>query len=252
MLHGNPTWSFYYRHLVRELAPGLRCIVPDHIGMGLSDKPATIAYTLAATRIDDVRRWSLRSDSRRCTWSCMTGAGRSVWLRGPAPGPDRAAGDPEHGGVPVAAHPRAHRPVQAARGGHRARARAQRISRGPRPGWRCTGGVLSADEKRAFLLPYDSWANRVAVERLREGHSDEPGASDVAALAATAEGLQQFTNRDALVVWGGKDFCFNDSFLRAVARRIAAGRGAPCICRTPVTTCWRTRTPRLSRGSRGS
>jgi haloalkane dehalogenase len=32
------------------------------------------------------------------------------------------------------------------------------------------------------------------------------------ALGATAEGLQQFRNRDALVVWGGKDFCFNDHF----------------------------------------
>ena len=33
MLHGNPTWSYYYRDLVRELAPRLRCVVPDHIGM---------------------------------------------------------------------------------------------------------------------------------------------------------------------------------------------------------------------------
>ncbi|MEY5032741.1 MAG: hypothetical protein RL354_1772, partial [Planctomycetota bacterium] len=37
MVHGNPTWSFYYRNLVRALAPDLRCIVPDHLGMGLSD-----------------------------------------------------------------------------------------------------------------------------------------------------------------------------------------------------------------------
>ena len=36
LLHGNPTWSFYYRNLVRELsAAGLRCIAPDHIGMAL-------------------------------------------------------------------------------------------------------------------------------------------------------------------------------------------------------------------------
>jgi cis-3-alkyl-4-acyloxetan-2-one decarboxylase len=32
MLHGNPTWSFYYRDLVQRLAPRLRCIAPDHIG----------------------------------------------------------------------------------------------------------------------------------------------------------------------------------------------------------------------------
>ena len=53
MLHGNPTWSFYYRHLVRELAPAMRCVVPDHIGMGASEKPEHYDYTLN-TRISDV------------------------------------------------------------------------------------------------------------------------------------------------------------------------------------------------------
>jgi len=38
-LHGNPSWSYYWRHLVLGLRDRYRCIVPDHIGMGLSDKP---------------------------------------------------------------------------------------------------------------------------------------------------------------------------------------------------------------------
>jgi haloalkane dehalogenase len=53
MLHGNPTWSFYYRRLVRAMAPAMRCIVPDHVGMGVSEKPTHYDYTLA-TRIRDV------------------------------------------------------------------------------------------------------------------------------------------------------------------------------------------------------
>src|SRR4051794_2678500 len=53
MLHGNPTWSFYYRNLVKALAPNFRCIVPDHIGMGLSEKPLDYDYRLA-TRIADI------------------------------------------------------------------------------------------------------------------------------------------------------------------------------------------------------
>ena len=53
MVHGNPTWSFYYRKLVAALAPTMRCIAPDHIGMGLSEKPEDYDYTLA-TRIADV------------------------------------------------------------------------------------------------------------------------------------------------------------------------------------------------------
>lgn len=39
MLHGNPSWSYYWRHLVLGLRDRYRCIVPDHIGMGFSDKP---------------------------------------------------------------------------------------------------------------------------------------------------------------------------------------------------------------------
>ena len=39
MVHGNPTWSFYYRNVVLGLRGKIRCIVPDHLGCGLSDKP---------------------------------------------------------------------------------------------------------------------------------------------------------------------------------------------------------------------
>ena len=60
MLHGNPSWSFYWRHLVLGLRDRYRCIVPDHVGMGLSDRPddAPAAsprydYTLQS-RIDDL------------------------------------------------------------------------------------------------------------------------------------------------------------------------------------------------------
>ena len=48
MLHGNPTWSFYYRNLVLALRDSYRCIVPDHIGCGLSDKPPEDALRLLA------------------------------------------------------------------------------------------------------------------------------------------------------------------------------------------------------------
>lgn len=44
MVHGNPTWSFLYRHLIKELCADHRCIAPDHLGFGLSDKPANWSY----------------------------------------------------------------------------------------------------------------------------------------------------------------------------------------------------------------
>ncbi len=55
MVHGNPTWSFYYRRLAADLRHRFRVIVPDHIGCGLSEKPddARYPYTLER-RIDDL------------------------------------------------------------------------------------------------------------------------------------------------------------------------------------------------------
>jgi len=41
LLHGEPSWCFLYRHMIRDLTGrGLRCVAPDLIGFGRSDKPA--------------------------------------------------------------------------------------------------------------------------------------------------------------------------------------------------------------------
>jgi pimeloyl-ACP methyl ester carboxylesterase len=39
-VHGTPTWSYLYRHLIADLSADYRCIAVDHLGFGLSDKPA--------------------------------------------------------------------------------------------------------------------------------------------------------------------------------------------------------------------
>ena len=46
MIHGNPTWSFFYRRLIEEFSKTNRVIVPDHLGCGLSDKPQEFEYRL--------------------------------------------------------------------------------------------------------------------------------------------------------------------------------------------------------------
>ncbi len=48
MLHGNPTWSYLYRHLIKDLRSEYRCIAPDHLGFGFSDKPRRGDYTMRA------------------------------------------------------------------------------------------------------------------------------------------------------------------------------------------------------------
>jgi haloalkane dehalogenase len=55
MVHGNPTWSFYFRHLVTQLSREFRTLVPDHIGCGFSDKPSPKIYDYTlASRVADL------------------------------------------------------------------------------------------------------------------------------------------------------------------------------------------------------
>lgn len=53
MLHGNPTWSFFYRNLAKHFLKDYRVILPDHMGCGLSSKPQDYEYTLK-THIDNL------------------------------------------------------------------------------------------------------------------------------------------------------------------------------------------------------
>ena len=45
LVHGTPTWSFEYRHVIRAARSSSRCIAPDHLGFGLSDRPRQAGYT---------------------------------------------------------------------------------------------------------------------------------------------------------------------------------------------------------------
>jgi haloalkane dehalogenase len=47
LLHGNPTWSFLYRDIIKGLRDRYRCIAPDHPGFGLSTAPAGYGFTPA-------------------------------------------------------------------------------------------------------------------------------------------------------------------------------------------------------------
>ena len=68
-------------------------------------------------------------------------------------------------------------------------------------------------ERRGHLLPSGSWAARAAVSAFVQDIPREPGHRSWAALAAAEAGLAQFRDRPVLIAWGGRDFCFNDTFL---------------------------------------
>ncbi len=56
LLHGNPTWCFYYRNLIEELRKRFRVIAPDHVGCGLSDHP-TDAHFKTRERVDHLEEF---------------------------------------------------------------------------------------------------------------------------------------------------------------------------------------------------
>ena len=65
MLHGNPNWSYYYRNLVVALRDRYRCLVPDHIGCGMSDKPGDDRYEYSlARRVTDLELWLDKLDRK--------------------------------------------------------------------------------------------------------------------------------------------------------------------------------------------
>lgn len=212
MLHGNPTWSFYYRNLIRALAPTTRCIAPDHIGMGLSEKPPDYDYTLAR-RIADVAALVASLDLKRVhlvvhDWGGAIGFGF-------------AARHPDLIGrvtiLNTAAFASTRIPARIA------------VCKAPLIGPLLVRGLngfawpatwmsmhrrrLTATEKAGYLLPYDSWANRVAVSAFVRDIPLAATHPSWGALAEVEQGLRHFRERPALVIWGGRDFCFDDSFL---------------------------------------
>lgn len=212
MLHGNPTWSFHYRDLVRELAPGMRCIAPDHVGMGLSDKPRDHDYTLEG-RIADIGALAASLGLRRIhlvvhDWGGAIGMGFAVRRPGTI------------GRIVIlntAAFPAPWLPARIAL--CRTPLLGEFLVRGlngfagPATRMAMHARRLTPAERRGYLFPYDSWANRVGVHRFVRDIPMEPGHPSRRAIEAVARGLGTLGPHPKLLLWGGRDFCFDDRFL---------------------------------------
>ena len=92
LLHGEPSWSFLYRHVIDELAAaGVRCVAPDLVGFGRSDKPTEVADHSYARHVEWVR--ALAFDVLDLTEVTVVGQdwGGLIGLRLVAEHPDRFA-----------------------------------------------------------------------------------------------------------------------------------------------------------------
>jgi len=90
LLHGEPSWSFLYRHMIPVLVDaGYRCIVPDQVGFGRSDKPTNPSDYTYARHVEWMRQLLCeRLDVTDCVFFGQDWGGL-VGLRVVAENPDR-------------------------------------------------------------------------------------------------------------------------------------------------------------------
>jgi len=211
MLHGNPTWSFLYRNVIRTLSPTVRCIVPDHVGMGLSDKPENYDYSLE-TRTADIEALVASLGLKRIhlivhDWGGAIGFGfatRHPEMIGRIVILNTAAFFSEH--IP--------RRIALCRAGIFGKILVRGFNGFAGPASRMsTVRPLAPAVKRGFLFPYNSWANRVAVHRFVQDIPMKINHPTRSMLDGIERKLPMLTDRQKMILWGGKDFCFNDYFL---------------------------------------
>jgi pimeloyl-ACP methyl ester carboxylesterase len=223
-VHGNPTWSFAWRRLVRAFRGELRCVAADHIGCGLSDKPQDWSYRLA-DHVGNLERLVLALDLRDLTlvmhdWGGAIGMGvarlhpgriaRLVLLNtaafpGPAPLRIRACRAPIVGRFLV-------RRLNAFSG------LAPRMA---------VARALGAPARAGMLLPYRSYADRVGIDAFVRDIPLAPGHPSWAELERIDRSLAQFRDRPACIVWGERDFCFTPAFRAQWQTRLPAAEVHP-------------------------
>lgn len=218
MLHGNPTWSFYWRRLISALSPTHRVIAPDHIGCGKSDKPGDDSYSYRlAQRVQDIEALVEQLGLQDVTlavhdWGGMIGMGwahrhpdlvaRLVVLNTaafPMPSTKRLpaslwlARDTKAGALLV-------------RGFNAFARSATRLA--------VTRVRLPKEVRDGLCAPYDSWDHRRAVLRFVQDIPLKESDPSFSIVREVGEQLHQFNDRPVLICWGDRDFVFDDHFLR--------------------------------------
>ncbi|MCI5148501.1 MAG: alpha/beta hydrolase [Candidatus Electrothrix sp. MAN1_4] len=83
---------------------------------------------------------------------------------------------------------------------------------------------MRPEVKAGFLVPYDNWANRVAVHAFVQDIPLQPSHPSWDTLTQVESSLDQLRDKPMLICWGGKDFCFNDQFYAEWQQRFPAAQ----------------------------
>ncbi len=212
MVHGNPTWSYYYRRLISLFSASFRVVVLDHLGCGLSDKPQTYNYSLE-NHIDNLTTLLQALEIDRCSLIVHDWGG--------AIGMGYAGRNPDSVEKIVVLNTAAFRSTRIPL--------RIRICRWPLLGkilvcgfngfaWPATFMAVTKpmerEVARAYVAPYDTWKNRVAIHAFVQDIPLDASHTSYKTLLEVEKGLNQLREKEIpmLILWGGKDFCFNRYF----------------------------------------
>lgn len=224
MVHGNPSWSIYYRSLVVALRDRHRCIVPDHVGMGLSDKPSDREYDYTLeSRIDDLDRLLEHAGVAGGVTLIVHDWGGAIGMGWAVRHPERIArlvilntGAFHLPGGKSFPAPLAltRTPLGAllVRGANAFARTATHVC--------VTKHRMPRELRRAYVAPYDDWDARIATLRFVQDIPLRPGDRAYDRISEIAAGLAQLRTTPALVCWGMKDFVFDRHFLEEWEHRL--------------------------------
>ncbi len=215
LVHGNPTWSFYYRSLLAALPPlGLRAIAPDHIGMGRSDKPSAGAYPhTLSRRVEDLGAFIDGLGLTGPISLVVHDWGGAIALAWAVDHPDRV--DKlvllNTGAFPLPPDKALPWTLRAARLPVLGDVAVRRLNAfslgalvlGSGRRW------LPAEARAGLLAPYDSPANRVAVSQFVRDIPLVPSDPAYAVLARTEQRLPLLQDIPTLICWGMRDPVFD-------------------------------------------
>lgn len=222
MLHGNPTWSFYFRNLVKALSGTNRVIVPDHIGCGLSDKPGDDKYDYTLkSRADDIESLLDSLGIKEDVTLVLHDWGGMIGMTWAARHPERVARlvllntgafflPPEKSFPPAMWLARTALGTLLVRGFNAFSAVSAHVC--------VTRRKLTPELRRAYTAPYNSWANRIATLRFVQDVPVRPGDKAFEQVDLTQRKLGLFAAKPALICWGLKDFIFDRHFLNTWKR----------------------------------
>jgi pimeloyl-ACP methyl ester carboxylesterase len=224
MLHGNPTWSFYFRNLLKELSGTNRVIVPDHIGCGLSDKPGDDKYDYTLkSRADDIEGLLDGLGIKEDITLVLHDWGGMIGMTWAARHPERVARlvllntgafflPPEKSFPPAMWLARTALGTLLVRGFNAFAAVSAYVCVTRRP--------LTPELRRAYTAPYNNWANRIATLRFVQDVPVRPGDKAFEQVDITQRKLGLFSEKPALICWGLKDFIFDEHFLETWKRHL--------------------------------